>query len=116
MKPASAKNKGRLFQKWVVKQLLSLFSRLENDDIRSTSMGASGEDILLSAAARRLVPYSIECKSHNSIAVYKWLEQRSGSDYPPLVFAKGNHKDPIVIMYAEEFFKLIKEKDETKKD
>lgn len=71
-------------------------------------MGAGGEDILLSGAARNHIPYSIECKSRNSIAIYKWLEQRATGTYPAIVFAKANHSRPVVIMYAEDFFKLIK--------
>jgi hypothetical protein len=59
MKPRSAKAKGRRFQQEVRDALLSNFPFLEPDDIRSTSMGASGEDILLSPAARRVYPYSI---------------------------------------------------------
>lgn len=79
-------------------------------------MGAPGEDILLSPLARSKVPFSIECKSKNAIAVYPWLEQRAGDGYPPLVFARGNHKEPIVILYASDFLKLIKEISETQKN
>ena len=107
MKPSSAKQKGRLFQQWVRDQILTLFPELTKDDVRSTSMGAAGEDVLLSGIARKRFPFSIECKSRNAIAVYPWLEQRADGDYPPIVFAKGNHKTPIVIMYAVDFLKLI---------
>jgi hypothetical protein len=89
-------------------KLLELAPELTKDDIRSTSMGASGEDILLSTAARNRFPYSLECKARASIAVYAWIEQRTSGDYPPIVFAKGNHKAPLVVMYAEDFLKLIK--------
>lgn len=113
MKPSSAKAKGRTFQQWVRDKLLETFSGLEKDDIRSTSMGAAGEDILLSAAARNKFPFSVECKSRAAIAAYGWLEQRDGSDYPPIVFAKGNRRPPILIMYVEDFLKLLKEKSDT---
>jgi hypothetical protein len=33
-------------------------------------MGATGEDLLLSPAARRQLPISLECKSRASISVY----------------------------------------------
>lgn len=72
-------------------------------------MGASGPDILLSTLAKGLLPYSIECKSRAAIAVYEWLEQRMGEENPALVVAKGNRKEPIVILYAEDFFKLLHE-------
>lgn len=114
MKTSSAKAKGRNLQKWTREAILELFPQLSRSDVRSTSMGASGEDILLSTAALQYMPYMIECKSRNSIAVYKWLEQRgvepSSVDaigFTPLVIAKGNHKAPIVILYAEDFFNIL---------
>lgn len=94
--------------------LLEIFPELTNDDIRSTSMGASGEDIQMSSAARKRFPYTVECKSKNAIAVYPWLEQRTRGSHTPLVFAKANHKEPIVVLYAQDFLKLIKELSETK--
>ena len=108
MKTSSAKAKGRNLQKWVRDKLLEIYPQLSKDDIRSTSMGAGGEDILFSQLARQWMPYTIECKSRHAISVYSWLEQRQGSDYTPICFAKANHKNPIVILYAEDFFQLIK--------
>lgn len=109
MKPQSAKGKGRAFQKKMVSCLLGLFPELEPDDVTSRSMGAPGTDILLSPKARKLIPYDIECKHRAAIAVYDWIEQReTGGEYPPLVFAKANHKNPIVIMYLGEFMELLK--------
>lgn len=89
--------------------ILSTFPSLVKDDVKSTSMGAPGEDVLLSGIARSKFGYSIECKSRRGIAVYSWLEQRAGESYPPIVFAKANHKEPIVILYAKDFMKLFHE-------
>ena len=63
MKPASSKAKGRRFQQQIQKDILGLFPELEPDDVKSTGMGQPGEDIQLSPAARKLLPYQIECKS-----------------------------------------------------
>lgn len=105
MKPSSAKNKGRLLQQWVRDLVLKVFPRLEPDDVRSTSMGAGGEDILLSPAARKLFPYSVECKSLKSIAVYKYYEQAKSNcnNYEPLVIIKANGKKPLALVSAEYF-------------
>ena len=108
LKPQSAKAKGREFQKKIVQLLLDAFPDLEKDDITSRSMGSPGEDILLSPRARSRFGFSVECKHRAKIAVYDWLEQRGGSDYPSIVFAKANHKEPIAILYADAFLKLIK--------
>lgn len=112
MKPSSAKNKGRLFQQWVRDLILKVFKKLEPDDCRSTSMGAGGEDILLSPKARKLFPYSVECKSLKSIAVYKFYEQASvnSGKFEPLVFIKANNKTPLAIVDAAHFVKLTVKK------
>ena len=75
MKPQSAKAKGRKFQQEVRDMILERFPDLTKDDVRSTSMGAQGEDIQLSAAARRLLPIQIECKSKSKSAVHTMYDQ-----------------------------------------
>jgi len=109
MKPQSAKGKGRKFQQWVRNKIRETFS-LEEDDVQSRSMGAQGEDVMLSPAARKKFPYQVECKSLARIAVYQHLKQAGNhGDYTPLVFMKQNWSEPIVIMWAEDFFKLVKD-------
>ena len=63
MKPASAKQKGRLLQQAVVTAVLERFPGLTAADVRSTPMGVRGVDVQLSARAKQAFPYSIECKS-----------------------------------------------------
>ena len=70
MKPRSAKNKGKRLQNKVRDLILEKFNSLESDDVRSITMGESGEDILLSPAARKLFPFSVECK-HTPIVIFK---------------------------------------------
>ena len=53
MKTQSAKAKGRNLQKWVVNKLIETFE-IHPEDIKSCSMGAGGEDVQLSPAARKL--------------------------------------------------------------
>ena len=48
MKTRSAKNKGKRLQNKVRDLILEKFTQLEEDDVRSTTMGDSGEDVLLS--------------------------------------------------------------------
>ena len=63
IKTSSAKNKGRKLQQWTRDRILELVPTLEPDDVKSTSMGAGGEDVQLSPAARKSVPLTIECKT-----------------------------------------------------
>ena len=73
MKTSSAKAKGRRLQQKVRDLLLETFTELEPDDIRSTSMGVSGEDLQLSPAARKLIPFAIECKNQEKLNVWDSL-------------------------------------------
>jgi hypothetical protein len=110
MKPQSAKAKGRKLQQWVRNKITELFG-LEPGDVESRSMGAGGEDVMLSPAARKKFPYQVECKSLASIAVYKYLKQATGhGKHTPLLIMRQNRSEPIVIMWAEDFFKLVEEK------
>lgn len=111
MKTSSAKAKGRNLQKWVRDELLTLADNLSSDDIRSTSMGASGVDIQLSQAGKIIWPFAIECKNLNRVAAYQWYDQaksNAGKEIP-IVVAKQNHSDPIVICDAKWFFEAFKQ-------
>ena len=50
--PKSSKAKGRKLQNMVRDALRGAFPTLEEDDIKSQTMGMTGEDIVLSPAAR----------------------------------------------------------------
>lgn len=107
MKPSSIKQKGRLLQQWVRDVILKRHPSLEPDDVRSTAMGQSGEDVQLSPSARRLIPVGIECKNYASMAFYKWYDQavlNTPKDCEPVLVCKANHRKPVVIVDAEAFF------------
>ena len=76
MKARSAKNKGKRLQNKVRDLILEKFNKqLEPDDVRSITMGDSGEDILLSPAARRLFPFSVECKNQEKLNEMSYLKK-----------------------------------------
>ena len=110
IKTSSAKAKGRKHQQYVRDKILSIFSSLEPDDVRSTGMGQGGEDIQLSPAGRKLFPYSVECKSLKKIGVYKFIEQ-AVSNCPataePIAIIKADRQKPLAVLDAEHFFNLI---------
>lgn len=110
MTPAAAKSKGRRLQQWVRDMLLKAFPALAADDVKSTSMGAGGEDVQLSPAARKLFPYSVECKSRKNLkTIYDMLEQakKHGKGFP-LVVLKADRQAPIVLVDAEHFIELTR--------
>ena len=113
MNTRSGKAKGRRLQNKIRDVLLEHFSEeLEPDDIRSQVMGMSGEDIVLSPAARRLIPYSFECKNQEKLNIWEALnqaEENSGVSAPVLIF-KRNRSKTYVTIELEEFIKLINDK------
>jgi hypothetical protein len=78
-------------------------------------MGAGGEDVQLSTAARELVSYTIECKNRKAIAVYKDYEQaKTHGLIEPLVILKQNLSKPLALVDAEHFFDLVVKIEELK--
>jgi hypothetical protein len=73
-------------------------------------MGVSGEDVLLSPAARRVLPISLECKSRATISVYGYYEQAktNAKGYEPVCVVKQNRSSPLVVVDAEYFFDLMR--------
>lgn len=93
MRPQSCKSKGRRLQQRIARDIVEAFPHLTEDDAVSTSMGAGGEDVRLSTAARRALPLSIECKCQEKLNVWSCLEQAranapSGAT-PCLVFSRN---------------------------
>ena len=102
MKPRSAKNKGKRLQNKVRDLILEKFNSLESDDVRSITMGESGEDILLSPAARKLFPFSVECKNQEKLNIWKSLEQsatNSGKHTPIVIFKRNRTKTYVALEF-----------------
>lgn len=110
MLTSSRKSKGRNLQKWVRDKILELFPELTDKDVRSTSMGASGADILFSQAAVDLLNINVECKSRASIAVYEMYKQAEleSKGTAPVLIIKQNHSKPLAVVDAEYFLELLK--------
>jgi len=105
---ASRKSKGRALQQKVRDAILQHYQTLEADDVKSTAMGQGGEDVQLSPAARKVFPYSIECKRHKAFAVYGPYEQAAANagNYEPLLVIQGDRKKPLVLVDLEHFMEL----------
>ena len=101
MRPQSCKNKGRRFQQKIARDIIGAFPHLQEDDVVSTSMGAGGEDIRLSTAARRALPVSIECKCQERLNVWTCLEQAKTNTpegaTPCLIFSRNRSPTYAVV-------------------
>ena len=110
MKTRSAKNKGKRLQNDVRDLILETFKELEPDDVRSTTMGDSGEDILLSPAARKLFPFSVECKNQEKLNIWSSLEQaeENAQSHTPVLIFKRNRSKTYAVLEIKDFIDLIK--------
>ena len=109
MKAQSAKAKGRKLQQWARDLVLQTYTHLEEDDVRSTSMGVSGSDLQLSPLARKSFAYDVECKSLARVGVYRYVDQcNNRGDAQPLVIVKQNRRRPLAVVDAEHFFELLR--------
>jgi len=109
MRTQSKKAKGRRLQQWV-RDLLIEKLEVHPEDIESRSMGAGGEDLIMSRSAREKFPYSIECKNQESLNIWKSYEQaqQNCGDYEPIVVIKRNNIKPLVLVDADYFVELHK--------
>ena len=113
--PKSSKAKGRKLQNMIRDALRSAFPILEEDDIKSQTMGMTGEDIVLSPAARKLIPYSFECKNVERLQFWASVEQcetNCKEELSPILVVKKNRKNPYACIPIDVFIGLIKELNE----
>lgn len=77
-------------------------------------MGATGEDVQLSPAARARVPFQMECKNKARSQVHTYYKQaKEHGEHEPLVIVKMDRDIPLAVLSAETFFKLLRELDAT---
>ena len=113
MKSRSAKNKGKRLQNNVRDLILEKFNQLEEDDVRSITMGDSGEDILLSPAARKLFPFSVECKNQEKLNIWSSLEQTetNAGKHTPLLIFKRNRSKTYAVLQLDDLMKMLDDKE-----
>ena len=111
MKPRSGKNKGRKLQNFVRDMLQDTFPTLHKDDIKSQTMGMPGEDIVLSPAARDIIPYSFECKNVERLDLWGSLAQaeNNSEDRNPVLVIKRNRSKVYAIVELDTFLDVIGE-------
>ncbi len=110
MTPQSAKAKGRTLQQWIRNRLIDVLG-IKAEDIASRSMGAGGEDLMFSLAARSLFNYSLEAKNQEKVNVWSSYEQavaNTPAGVEPLLVIKRNLHKPLAIVDADYFIALHK--------
>jgi|TARA_R110002020_G_scaffold121376_3_gene275874 hypothetical protein len=113
MKPNSRKAKGRYLQNIVKERIIKLYPVLGKDDIRTSLMSETGADIkLTSHTARKLFPYSIECKNRQDFkTLYAYFDQaRRHLALEPLLVVKMNRERPLAVIDLDHLFELLEDK------
>lgn len=107
----AAKAKGRVGQNEIRDKLLETFPEFEPDDIKSTTMGDTGEDIQLSPAARKKMPISIEVKRRKAgmKTAYDYIEQagKHGKG-EPVVFFRADRQPWITMISLDHYMELLR--------
>ncbi len=85
---------------------------LETNDIESQVMGMSGEDIVLSPAAKKVIPYSFECKNQERLNLWKSLEQAESNceDRTPVLIFKKYRCKVYVALEFDHFIDMIEKR------
>jgi hypothetical protein len=107
----AAKAKGRGGQQEVRDKLLETFPEFEPDDIKSTTMGDTGEDIQLSPLARKTLPISIEVKRRKSgmKTAYDYIDQAGNHGKgEPVVFYRSDRQPWIVMIGIDHYMNLLR--------
>jgi hypothetical protein len=108
MRPQSSKAKGRRLQNHIRDRIRETFN-LHEDDVSSRSMGASGEDILLSPVARACVPFSIESKNVQRLNLWAAWEQavENAGQHNPMVVVSRNRSEVLAVVRFEDLLKML---------
>jgi hypothetical protein len=94
------RNKGAAFEREIANDLTKVVARPVKRKLGQAR--DSGNDI-------DLPPFRIECKRYAKIGVYVWLKQCIAACVPgdiPVVIARADAQDAIVVMLYEDFKKL----------
>lgn len=101
IRPQSAKAKGRRLQQWAASKYKESFPHLEGNDVKSVSMGAAGDDLILSPAALKVLPYAFEMKNVEKFPLWATLRQAERRINPrvvPCAVVKRNRIEPVTIV------------------
>ena len=105
----SRKAKSRYLQNIVKDKVIKLF-KLDPGAVRTSNTGEGGEDLkLLSLTAKKVFPYSTECKnSEQHKGLYKHFKQAKKHNHrEPLLCIKKNREPALAVITLDHFFELI---------
>jgi hypothetical protein len=112
VKPRSAKQKGRDFEKSVA-ALIREWTGFGEDDVQHSRAANSGVDIELSKRVKKVFNYWHECKNQKTLSIKEWLRQvlaaqKTVKDESPFVIVFKQHGDSrkLCVIDYEVFLEL----------
>jgi hypothetical protein len=97
----SQRTKGATYEREIVRALMDALGIAVERNLNQTRDGGGDID---------LPGYLVECKRRAGIAVYEWLDQATRAAKPnqtPLVIARADRRESIVIMRLDDFLPLL---------
>ena len=114
MKNRSKQQISIYLQNLVKDRIIKLYPSLTKKDIRTSTTGENGADVkLLSLQARKLFPYSVECKNRSdNKQIYSFYKQATKhTQLEPLLVIKTLREKPLAIIDLEHLFELQEDTD-----
>lgn len=94
------KNKGIGFERWV-SNFLKKFFPLSKRHLEYQGQECKGVDL------DNTEPFAIQCKRYHNIGVYKWLEEIKDNSAIPILIAKADRKEPIIVGYLDDLASIV---------
>ena len=112
MKTSSAKAKGRRASVEACNLIMKHIPEIEPGDLYATPAGVTGEDIVRSAKAKRILPFAFELKNQEKLNIWQAIEQSKGhvADHDertiPVVVFRRNRSDLHICLKFDDFLKV----------
>jgi hypothetical protein len=101
------KNKGKAFEREIVATILEAFPELSQNDVLARSMGDPGQDIIMSEAARAVLPLAMELKRVNKLEnldVKKAFKQAMANcqigQTPAVIYREDRHESQAIVQLS----------------
>ena len=94
------RKKGHGFERWVSNFLKKFFPHSKRH------LEYQGEECL-GVDLDNTSPFAIQCKRYKNISIYKWLEEIKDNSAIPILIAKADRKEPIIIGYLDDLAHLV---------
>lgn len=94
------RRKGHGFERWV-SNFLRKFFPLSKRHLEYQGQECKGVDL------DNTDPFAIQCKRYHNIAVYNWLEEIKDNSAIPILIAKADRKEPIIVGYLNDLAPIV---------